>query len=426
MTKQGPPEISRRGFLGVGVGVVATVGCSDGSKSTESAGTGGAGTETGGAGTGGAGGVGNPGSGGAGTGGGPTGGVTTGGAPVGGGPLGGAPTGGVATGGVVTGGAPSGGAPAGGATQGGASNGGAGGASNPGSGLVSIVRAASIEEATRTAVSMAGGVGFVAGGTVLLKPNLNSSDPAPCSPSVEVMNAMVQLCADAGAQRIIVADRANPSYTTIGNMQAAGWYESVQALGAETMDLDGMPTRHIGAPEYDVPSWPNGFDMYELFFDGTVDHVINVCCCKDHGLANYTMAMKAWMGIITQPSRNTAHDNLGQRLPELHVALRETLTVLDASKCNLTNGPFPGEQADSNVIVASPDPVAVDATGVAILKYWLEQRGVNNQRLNGGVWEQPQLVRAMELGLGITDRSQYSYRAQGVDEIDSIMAFLNA
>jgi len=456
MSKNGQPELSRRAFLGVGVGVGvgATVGCSDDTGSSDaitggasSGGTTSGGSATGGSGTGGAptggantGGVttggaptGGLGTGGVGTGGAPTGGSTTGGAATGGAATGGAETGGASTGGAPTGGVATGGTPAGGAQTGGAATGGAetggastGGAPSTGTGLVALARATTIEEATRAAVTMAGGVGFVAGGTVLLKPNLNSNDPTPCSPSVGVMNTVVQMCFDAGAARVIVADRANPSYSTIGNMQAAGWYESVQALGAETMDLDGMPTRHIAQPEYAVPSWPDGFDMYELFFDGTVDHVINMCCCKDHGLANFTMSLKAWMGIITQSGRNTAHQNLGDRLPELHVAVRESLSVLDASKCNLTNGPFPGEQADSNVIVASTDPVAVDATGVAILKYWLLQRGVSNSRLDPAVWDQPQLVHAMQIGLGITDRSQYSYQADGVDEIDSIMAFLNA
>jgi uncharacterized protein (DUF362 family) len=454
MSKSGQPEFSRRTFLGVGVGVVATVGCSDdgstsgtstggtetggtssggattggtssgglGTGGTSAGGTGGGGLGTGGLPTGGAG-TGGLQTGGASTGGAGTGGVSTGGALTGGAPTGGAATGGVATGGVATGGAATGGAETGGAETGGA---GTGGAPSTGSGLVALARAATVEESTRTAVTMAGGLGFVAGTTVLIKPNLNSSDPAPCSPSVGAMNALVEMCFDAGAARVIVADRSNPSYTTFGNMQAAGWYESIQTLGAEPMDLDGMPTRHIAQPDYAVPSWPDGFDMYELFFDGTVDHVINLCCCKDHGLANFTMSLKAWMGIITQPSRNTAHENLGDRLPELHVAVRESLSVLDASKCNLTNGPFPGEQADSNVIVASTDPVAVDATGVAILKYWLQQRGVSNSRLDPAVWDQPQLVHAMQIGLGITDRSQYSHQAQGVDEIDDIMAYLNA
>jgi uncharacterized protein (DUF362 family) len=154
--------------------------------------------------------------------------------------------------------------------------------------------------------------------------------------------------------------------------------------------------------------------------------VINVCCAKHHGLANFTMAMKAWMGIITQDDRNTAHSDLGNRLPELHLALRERFTVLDATQCILTGGPMPnGDQADSNLVVASEDPVAVDATGVAILKYWLAQRGISNSQLDDyGVWDQPQLVRALELGIGLGSPSEYVQQSQGVTEIDDILAYL--
>ena len=268
------------------------------------------------------------------------------------------------------------------------------------------------------------GLGFVSGGTVLLKPNLNSGDPAPCAPSPEVMSTVVQMCFQAGANRVIVADRSNPVTNAIAGMQLAGWYQLIQDLGAEPLDLDGQPSQLVTPAG--ATNWSGGFRMYSLLFDGTVDHVINVCCAKDHNSqARYTMALKAWMGIIEQDNRMTAHQDLGNRLPELHLGLREDFIVLDASRCNLTNGPYPGEQADSNLIVASTDPIAVDATGVAVLKYWMAQRNINNNDIRGiSVWDQPQIARALQIGIGISSPSEYSQQSQGVSEIDDILAMM--
>ena len=124
-------------------------------------------------------------------------------------------------------------------------------------------------------------------------------------------------------------------------------------------------------------------------------------------------------------NRVTAHQDLGNRLPELHLGRREDFIVLDASRCNLTNGPYPGEQADSNLIVASTDPIAVDATGVAVLKYWMAQRNINNNDIRGiSVWDQPQIARALQIGIGISSPSEYSQQSQGVSEIDDILAMM--
>jgi uncharacterized protein (DUF362 family) len=317
--------------------------------------------------------------------------------------------------GTATGGEP--------ASGGSAGQGGAGGQTSTGA-LVSIARAATIDQAAADAIAMAGGLGFVSGGTVMLKPNLNSGDPAPCAPSPEVMSTVIQMCFQAGANRVIVADRSNPQTDAISAMQLAGWYQLIQDLGAEPLNLDGEPSQLVTPAG--ATNWPGGFNMYSLLFDGTVDHLINVCCAKDHASqARYTMALKAWMGIIEQDNRMTAHQDLGNRLPELHLGRREDFVVLDASRCNLTNGPYPGEQADSNLIVASTDPIAVDATGVAVLKYWMAQRNINNNDIRSiGVWDQPQIARALQIGIGISSPSEYSQQSQGVSEIDDILAMM--
>jgi uncharacterized protein (DUF362 family) len=160
-----------------------------------------------------------------------------------------------------------------------------------------------------------------------------------------------------------------------------------------------------------------------------VNYIINMCCCKHHSGANYTMAMKAWMGIIEQNDRNTAHQDIGNRLPELHLGVKEDFVILDATKALLTRGPgLGGKQASPGIVIATADAVAADATGLCVLKHYLAQIGQADPQIDDyTVWTQPQMVRALALSNGwISGKQQYSYGSQGIDEIETIMHYLNA
>lgn len=342
---------------------------------------------------------------------------------------GGAANGGSGTGGGSTGGNGAGGGATGG--QGGTANGGtnSGGAAGSGSGsasLVGLARAATTGDAVRAAIALTSGLGFIrSGDTVLLKPNLNSGDPSPYSTNPDIVQAVIELVRDHGATRVIIGDRSNPAYNTLDAMQRSGITAVGTALGVEMIDLNDQPTRAVTPAG--ATNWPNGFTSYAMLFD-EVDHVINLCCCKHHSMANFTMALKAWMGIIVQNDRSTAHSDLGNRLPELHLALRESFVVMDATQIVLTRGPNPGGQtAAPGIVVASADPVANDVTGLAILKHWLSLDGIANQQIdNYTVWSQPQIQRALAIGLGIGAQSDYNAKASGVDEFDALMQLVNA
>ncbi|MEJ2101912.1 MAG: hypothetical protein P8X68_18350 [Desulfobacterales bacterium] len=57
-----------------------------------------------------------------------------------------------------------------------------------------------------------------------------------------------------------------------------------------------------------------------------------------------------------------------------------------------------GKRAQGNVFLASTDRVAIDAVGLAVLK----SLGSNAQIMNTNIFEQEQIARAAEIGLGAT------------------------
>jgi uncharacterized protein (DUF362 family) len=385
MPNQEKKGLSRRGFLGASVGAVVTVGmtsgCSGSEPSSGDATSGGSSSGAGGTSSGGAG--------------------------------GGAEAGG-------------GGSSSGGQSSGGSSSGGTDGGDGGAPPKVCLVRDNDVVQAVRAAVAAVGGLPDLTGKTVLLKPNLNSNEGPPTSPHPEVMRAAIRLAKERGAARVIVGDRSNPAYDTIQAMTAAGIHAVAVAEGAEPMNFNGMPTRRVTPTG--ATNWPNGFSTYAIILD-EVDYIINCACCKHHSMANYTMAMKAWMGIIVQNDRNTAHSDLGNCLPELHLAVKEDMVILDATKALLTAGPsLGGLQASPGIVVAATDAVAADVTGVCIMKHYLAQAKRADRQIDDyTVWTQPQIVRALALGNGwIRGRQEYTYTSRGISEIDAIMRYLDA
>jgi uncharacterized protein (DUF362 family) len=100
--------------------------------------------------------------------------------------------------------------------------------------------------------------------------------------------------------------------------------------------------------------------MYEDVINADV--VINVPIAKHHSLARLTLGMKNLMGVIRD--RPMMHTNIGQRLADLTSRVRPALTVVDAVRMLMRNGPTGGNLADvvkADYVIASHDIVAADS-----------------------------------------------------------------
>jgi uncharacterized protein (DUF362 family) len=102
----------------------------------------------------------------------------------------------------------------------------------------------------------------------------------------------------------------------------------------------------------------------EIYKDALeADTYINVPVAKHHSLSRLTLGLKNSMGVLGG-NRGQMHQNLGQKLADLATVVRPKLTVIDATRILLRNGPQGGDIDDVKIldtIVASADPVACDA-----------------------------------------------------------------
>jgi len=299
---------------------------------------------------------------------------------------------------------------------------------------VGIARGATIGQAVRTAVALGGGLDSIRSGqTVLIKPNVNSGDAYPASTNPEVLHEVIKLVRERDPKRIIVGDRSMYRRNTMAEMKRAEIDKAAFDAKAELMAFDYM--RWIYMNPSHTAHWKTGYHVAEIV--SQVDHIVNVPVIKTHRLACFTMSMKNFVGIIHANDRIFMHGKLGNRrgkskgagqkpradypafarmIAELGLIAKPTLNIMDGTKAFVSEGPSRGDLVEPKLIVASVDRIATDVTGLGILKHY----GTEDRIQNRSVWEQEMIVRAVEIGLGVSSLSQIELKAENVPELARI------
>ncbi len=84
-------------------------------------------------------------------------------------------------------------------------------------------------------------------------------------------------------------------------------------------------------------------------------------------------------------------------IAEINSRYNVDFVVMDGIKAFVTGGPERGREVEPQLLLASRDRVAIDAVGIAVLKLY----GARGKVGDADVFEQDQLKRAAELGLGV-------------------------
>jgi uncharacterized protein (DUF362 family) len=275
----------------------------------------------------------------------------------------------------------------------------------------------------RQAVERAGGLDWMPrGSSVLVKPNVNSNHEHPGTTNPEVLAAVLDLVKERAPERLIVADRSNPRYGTRDAMNKLGLLQAAQEAGAEVLALEEHPW-HAVKPD-GAAHWPDGFEVPTIMDE--IDVFITLPVVKAHFIATYTMALKNSVGLIHPNSRSALHrrtePDFGAMISEIHLWRRPDFIVLDATRTFVSGGPSQGQMVEPSLILAGNDPVAADATGLALLKTLGTTAGIEQTSL----WAQPQIARAVELELGSARRGNISLIGESIAEINNIDHHLNS
>jgi uncharacterized protein (DUF362 family) len=249
-----------------------------------------------------------------------------------------------------------------------------------------------------------------AGKHVFVKPNFNSADDPPASSHNDTIRSIVHWLRANGAEKITIGDRSGMGMTR-NVMRSKGIFDMAEELDLETIVFDDLTAGQWEMVDVRGSHWQNGFPFAKPILEA--DAVVSVCCLKTHRYGgHFSMALKNSVGMVASTVPGTTHDYMlgelhvspHQRLmiAEINAAYAPQLIVLDAMEAFANQGPETGRLITPGVVVAASDRIAIDAVGVAILRHF----GTTNQVEQGLIFEQEQIRRAVELGLGVASADQ--------------------
>ncbi|MHC1745505.1 MAG: DUF362 domain-containing protein [Syntrophobacteraceae bacterium] len=246
----------------------------------------------------------------------------------------------------------------------------------------------------------------VRGKNVLIKPNFNTADACPGSTHNDTLVALVDELWAMGARSISLGERSYPP--TMEVMEEKGIIPLLQERDVRIVDFDGLPQSDWIEFRPKDSHWQKGFRIARPILDAEL--LVSTCCLKTHQYGGvFTMSLKLHVGVVPTSRHGFSymselHGSPHQRkmIAEINAPFQPGLVVLDGVEAFVDGGPMTGRRARGDVFLASTDRVAIDATGLAILK----TLGSNAAIMNRRIFEQEQIARAVELGLGASSPSE--------------------
>jgi uncharacterized protein (DUF362 family) len=270
-------------------------------------------------------------------------------------------------------------------------------------GRVALVKSDDRAAGVRRALDILG-VRTTQGRRVFLKPNYNTADPAPASTHPDVLRALAEWLAQNGAETITVGDRSGMGDTR-AVMDRAGAFEIASDLGLEALVFDELGLEGWAPQQPAGSHWARGFALARPVAEA--EAVVLACCLKTHRYGgHFTLSLKNAVGMVAKripgdgydymtELHNSAHQR--RMIAEINAAYTPALVVIDGVDAFTTGGPDAGTLVHPQVVIAGADRVALDAVGVALLRHF----GTTNAVASGPIFQQEQIARAVELGLGV-------------------------
>lgn len=252
------------------------------------------------------------------------------------------------------------------------------------------------------------------GKDVYLKGNFTSADPFPATTHPETLRVVVQLLLrDRGCAKITLVERSS-----MGNADEIWSKLGIRTLAKELeitlLPLESLPQAEWRKEGLTGSHWKRGIEVPK-FLDSSTS-LVQICNLKTHRFGGqFSASLKNSLGLVAKyshadPRHNCMeelHESPDQRLmiAEVNQVYAPALVVMDAMQAFVEGGPEKGEIASPNVVAASPDRIAIDATGVVLLRIHDAGPPLNA----GSVFQLDQLKRAVELKLGAASAEEIQF-----------------
>ena len=243
------------------------------------------------------------------------------------------------------------------------------------------------------------GINPVKGRQVLLKPNFNTADAYPGSTHNDTLISLIQQVKEMGAKTITIGERSGPP-ATAKVLKEKGISEICREHNVGLVNFEDLPADQWVRIRPEKSHWHDGFDVAKPVLDA--ECIVSTCCLKTHGYGGvFTMSLKLSVGVVHKRNMAELHSSfrsMRKMIAEINQVYSPSLIVLDAIEAFVDGGPMEGKRKRADVIIAGTDRVAIDAVGLAILK----DLGSNDAIMGRKIFEQEQIRRAIDIGLGLS------------------------
>jgi len=247
----------------------------------------------------------------------------------------------------------------------------------------------------KKAIDLVGGIRSVIkpGQTVALKPNVVTGRVT--GPGVvtdkRVVEAMIRLCKEAGAAKVLVVEGAGYFTETGRALELSGVKEMAEKAGAEVVDVDKDKLVELRVPD---PLIVDKIKVSKAFMDADVR--INLPVMKTHDQLLVTLGVKNLKGVIQKPMKREFHRvGVVKGIIDLSKVVPLDLTVLDAIVAMEGLGPSFGPKVELNTVMASRDVWALDWVASRAMGFQMEELDYLVEAAENGLFnpaEEPEVV----------------------------------
>jgi uncharacterized protein (DUF362 family) len=277
-------------------------------------------------------------------------------------------------------------------------------------GDVILVKTADRTEGVKKSITSLG-INPFSGKDVLIKPNFNTADPAPGSTHNDTLVALVEELWAMGAGSLTLGERSYPPTRDV--MERKGIVPLLEERDVRIIDFDNLPEKDWVEIRPKKSHWSKGFRVARPILEA--ESLLSTCCLKTHQFGGvFTLSLKLHVGVV--PTSRQGFDYMGElhqsvhqqkMIAEINEPFSPDMIVLDGIDTFVDGGPMTGQRVKGDLFLAATDRVAIDAVGVAALKVL----GSNRAIMDRDIFDQDQIKRAVELGLGAQSPSEIQLKS---------------
>lgn len=211
----------------------------------------------------------------------------------------------------------------------------------------------------------------LAGKKVFIKPNIvefNSKRPIHTHPAI--VDAIIRLCLEEGAAEIVVGEGSGHRRNMGCLLRECGLEKVLTDHKVRFVDINYDQTKKV--VNLGAKTWLGFIYFSKEAYESDV--LISVPKLKTHHWTNVTLSLKNLFGIASGQAygwpKNELHfQGIVSSIVDINATRKADLSLVDGIIGMQGDGPLYGDPINSNILLMSDDPVAIDATCARLMGF---------------------------------------------------------